>query len=80
MLVSRPMFGIGYRFTNPALALAFNVTVADAVTVDASTSSHEFHEHEIEVRGGVASPPESAHGVITTTIVAPGPLDAIAPL
>jgi hypothetical protein len=55
------------------LALAFDVTPGD-VTVDASTADYQFHEHTIEVRGGSA-----AGGVITTTIVAPGPISGIAP-
>lgn len=51
------------------IALAFNVPPGASVSVDASTAGNEFFAHSIEVRADV----------VTTTIVAPGPIDGLAP-
>jgi hypothetical protein len=58
------------------IALAFDVPPGN-VQVDATTTDHAFYEHTILVRGGVAG--GSGHGVITTTVVAPGPITGLAP-
>lgn len=51
------------------IALLFNVTAGAAITVDASTPDHDFDEHAIKVRADV----------VTTTVVAPGPIPGLAP-
>jgi hypothetical protein len=51
------------------IALVFDVPTGAAVGVDASTSSQELAEHDIEVRADV----------ITMTVVAPGPIAGLAP-
>lgn len=51
------------------IALLFNVTPGDTVMVDASTPDHDFEAHPVKVRANV----------VTTTVVAPGPIPGLAP-
>jgi hypothetical protein len=51
------------------LALVFNVPPGNTIMVDASTPDHEFEAHAIVVRADV----------ITSTVVAPGPISGLAP-
>lgn len=51
------------------IAILFNVTPGNAVMVDASTPDHEFEAHAVKVRADV----------VTTTVVAPGPIPGLAP-
>lgn len=51
------------------LALIFDVTPGNAVTVDATADGHDYAQHNIKVRADV----------VTTTVVAPGPITGLAP-
>jgi len=51
------------------IAILFNVTPGAAVSFDASTPDHEFEAGTVEVRADV----------VTTTVIAPGPIPGLAP-